>query len=430
MYLKNITSGFLNQCMKIVSKFIVSIFVARTLGHDGYGEAAYFLLVFNFIAGFGRFGVCHGSSYFAKHDTLPVREQFSTNVTYTLINCVLFSVLLSVPPIREQILPGYSDRLILLGAGFLLAQYMVTLQTRYYIALDQVYISNNYALAGSVLAAAGILIAWMADGISIETYVLILVIESLFIAALMYRRLPYGYRPAFNVRFLFREWKYGNLLFWASLFGYLNYRVDQVMIRYQCGAGALALYSIAVSITELVFFIPDSFSNAVFGRVLNMQDDAPEKKQLVAMTVKACLYLSLGVSLLGVAAAPLIECFYGSGYAGSISCMRILLAGVSGAAVAKVIFPVFLAKGKVVTHLCVTFITFLFNVVMNCFLIPRWGIDGAAFASTLAYLFYGGSYILLLRRAEGISVRSLLLVSGRNIQMIRSLLHKTKHRIS
>lgn len=424
MYFKNIFSGFLNQCMKIVSKLIVSIFVARTLGKDLYGEAVYFLLIFNFLVGFGQFGACSAANYFAKHDPLPAQEQFSGNVTYTLLVCAVYAALLFIPAVRAWILPGYADHMLVLGLLFLLFQYMLTLQTKYYVALDRVYLSNYYTVAGSILAAGLILLAWLTGRVSMETYLLILVLESLLIAALMYRGLPYSYRPALPVRFLFRQWRYGNLIFWASLFGYLNYRVDQWMIRYQCGAADLALYSIAVAITELVFFIPDSFSNALFGKVLNMPDDASEKEQIIGMTVKACLYLSLAASLAGIAAAPLVQFFYGGDYAGAVPCMRILLVGVSGAAVAKAIFPVFLAKGRGVTHLCVTFSVFLINLVLNGVLIPRYATSGAAAASTVAYLFYGGVYLFLLRRTEGIPIRSLLLVTGDDIRTLRQILRK------
>lgn len=418
MYSKNILSSLFSQGVRIVFKCVVSVFVVRVLGKDNYGQAAYFLLVFNLCSLYGQFGITNGSGYFSKSDPLPVQEQFTSNATYLIINALVLWLLFCVPPVKDLVLPGYTWPYMIMGLLYLQLRYQNILLKGYYTSRNELYLANRYKIAGSIFSSSAIFVVWLCGKISSQTYILLLVLEALLTAALMYRGLPYKYRPALNASFLFREWKYGNIIFWAGLFGYLNYRVDQLMIRFQCGNGSFAVYSVAVSIAEIVFFIPEALSEAVFGKILNMQEDAPNRKLVIASTVKCCLYASFFISACGMIASPLIRYVYGSDYVEAIPCTQILFLGVCGASAAKVIFPIFLAKGQPLKHLRITFLTFVSNIVMNSFFIPLWGIKGAAIASTISYFLYGGYYIVLLKRWEHVSVRSLLLITRSDVKRL------------
>ena len=93
---------------------------------------------------------------------------------------------------------------------------------------------------------------------------------------LLLRGLKLSYRPKVKIKVLKEELKYGIPLYFAALFIYLNYRVDQLMVKQYLGNNELGIYSISVTLAELAFIFPESISSAFEGRLYSCKEE--EKK--------------------------------------------------------------------------------------------------------------------------------------------------------
>ncbi|MEH7415790.1 polysaccharide biosynthesis C-terminal domain-containing protein, partial [Neobacillus drentensis] len=201
----------------------------------------------------------------------------------------------------------------------------------------------------------------------------------------------------------------------------LNYRSDQILINHFLGKKELGIYSIAVSLSELAFSIPQSVSGALMGRLVNQNQS---QNETIIKTIKYSFYITLIAVGIGVLLSPVIIFIYGSNYVDAISILRILFIGIVFATIGKVIAPIAVADGKPAIHLYISLASLIINVVFNYLLIPKYGIKGSAIASAISYLIYGTLYALFLLTSKKISFQDIFILNKSDLISIVSVYKK------
>lgn len=199
----------------------------------------------------------------------------------------------------------------------------------------------------------------------------------------------------------------------SGVFQFTERKIDMFMLNYFLPAPLMAaqvgFYSLAVSLSE----IPRNFSNAVSTALLpKISSSSPEENlrnvQKVSRNVLAInLFFSLGLALLGY---PVIYLFYGKAFLSSYLPFLMLLPGVIMSGLLNVFQPELVGTGSPLKMSAFSGLTLTLNFVLNLFLIPTWGIVGAAATSGLTYSLIA---VLLLadyrRRHPEIKIRNLIL---------------------
>ena len=113
----------------------------------------------------------------------------------------------------------------------------------------------------------------------------------------------------------------------TNLIGLLNYRVGLFIIERLLGLSATGVYSIAVVVAELLWFVSSSLTQAVYGRI-----GTPDRAQAAAITVRV-VQLSVAALLLAAPlswalASWLVPALLGPDYSASLPLMAWLLPGV------------------------------------------------------------------------------------------------------
>ncbi|MDP3085774.1 MAG: teichoic acid transporter, partial [Rubrivivax sp.] len=113
----------------------------------------------------------------------------------------------------------------------------------------------------------------------------------------------------------------------ANLVSLLNYRVGLFVVERQLGLAATGIYSIAVVVAELLWFVSSSLTQAAYSRI-----GTPDRTLAAATTLRA-VHLSLAAllaaaPLLWLAAWALLPWLLGPDYAASLLPLTLLLPGV------------------------------------------------------------------------------------------------------
>jgi O-antigen/teichoic acid export membrane protein len=166
-----------------------------------------------------------------------------------------------------------------------------------------------------------------------------------------------------------------------------------------------------------MFLIPASITTALTGKLYNTNDKAMIRA-ITARTVKITLYVCSVLSIAGLLLARLIPFVYGQAYVRSVPATMILMLGVVFASVGRVAFPYFYTLGRPLNNVVISFVTLLINIALNFMLIPKYGIYGAAIASSISYFIYGIYYIISFIVLEGFSVRSLLVPDREDLKLL------------
>lgn len=194
----------------------------------------------------------------------------------------------------------------------------------------------------------------------------------------------------------------------TNLVSWLNYRVDLFIVERLDGLAPAGVYSIAVTVAELLWFLSSSLSTAAYARI-----GAPDAAQAAALTVRV-MHLNLAVLLL---ASPLLlaaawwglPLLLGPAYAAAPALLLLLLPGVwayASASTLSAYYTNFLGRPQLSAAVAAT--SLAVNVAVCALLVPRLGAAGAALATSASYLLAIGWGLALFRRHAGLGWRRVL----------------------
>lgn len=426
-YGKNIGHNLATQIYKIIFGVLAGIIVARALGPAGQGYVAYILIIFNILGSFGSFGINSAVAYFQKKSRFDRTTIYSSNINILGLFSVLLMIMVLLLWRSEWVLPGY-DLWYILGGIILMISTIFTMHHQAWLTGDEKIIENNkIGLIVFTLRSLCIFVFWIFGILTPLSFFYLNVLGMLLWLILIHVSIKEKYLALISIPVVKAELKYGAFGWWSALFAFLQLRIDQIMIRHYWDVSHLGVYTIAVTIAELLFLLPASITGALIGRLYNLSPD-DDGSRLTAQTVRLSFYTCLVLAIVGVFGSFLIPFVYGSAYAGATSAMLILLPGILFACVPKIASPWFYAQGKPQVHLYITFVAFAVNLVANFLLIPRFGISGAALASSISYILYGAWYLAQLAIGEGFGFAALLKPGRGDLQIILGLLHR-KNRV-
>lgn len=414
-YKANITSNLLNQVIRVVLGALTSILVARSLGPSGQGYVAYALLIFTLLGNYGHLGLNNAVMYFLKRGGIDPARLLGNNISALLLTWLLISAVLLLLRSFGVVLEDYNYLYILGGLLLVLASFIYANHHAWFTADERIIPANLYNLAVFFPKSAIIILLWVCGLLSPAAFFAISVAALLFNALILHFKLGQRFRLLIDLPLLKAEYSYGAAIWLAAVFSFLHLRVDQIMIRSMLGNSYLGVYSVAVSLAELMFLIPLSVNSALLGRLYNTEDPQTSRRVL-AQTLKFSFYICAVLALLGIPLSLLIPVFYGAAYAQAAPATMILLGGMVFAALAYISPQHFFSLGKPRIHLLLSGLTLLLNTLLNLLWIPVWGISGAALASSVSYLAFGLGYLAVFILRERFTLAELLALNRQDLK--------------
>lgn len=267
------------------------------------------------------------------------------------------------------------------------------------------------------LMAVGLLLVARSAWVAIVVWIVSTTIVSAigFIAVLLHARTLSGGTPV-----AFREY-FGMLLKVAatSLVTLLNYRADLYIVAILLPPFDLGLYTVAVSGAEGLL-VPTQIAAQVTAPHIGSLEKAAAAR-LTARCVRNNLLIACIICVVIFVLAPaLIHLLYGAAFAPLVPALRILLAGVLVLSLASPISSYYTLKlGKPEIPLVLAGASAAICIASALLLVPRFGIDGAAAASTIAYLIGQGLGIAYFAHRARVPARALLLPTGEDLCVYR-----------
>ena len=423
-YKKNIISNIIVHIMSLLFGFVSSILIARGLGATNQGQFAFYVLVFGLLATYGHFGLTTSISFFMKKSNFKEEDVINTNLSVLISLGIFYFIVLFF--LRGIIFSSNNSLLLLVWTIYYFSLLISTCLMNIYMANENVYIYNRYLNLNTILKITLIASLYFTKNISVLTVSIVYATLEFIKLILMYRGLHLKYRFRVKYDVLKEELKYGIPLYLSALFLYLNYRVDQAMIKVYINETALGIYALSVTLAELAKMVPDSVVSAFTGKLYNCSEE--EKKSIVIKTIKLSFYMTALISLIGICCKPLITILYGEEYAKAGLSMIILLIGIPFLTVGKVSSVYFYTNGKTKVHMRIAFAVLVLNLITNFILIPKYGIYGAAITSTVSYFFYGIVYLIILKKYQ-IDSKQIMIITKKDIMMLKNYFIKLKRRI-
>ncbi len=381
---------FLSKIIIFLLRFPIGILTARYLGPEGKGFLYLLIVSVTISVALVNLGLGPASIYFIGKDRkhLPAilgNLLISTGITSIILCGAGWLFLQYGRPDIYALLPLWVWGIVALSIPIGLLRNLVMQVLAALLRIKAITIMEVAAKATQLFLII-FLVVMIAKGVE-GAFLAYWFSECLAASGFFLLILHFGGWPARpNLALLAASLRFGVKPYLSNLMTILNRRLDVFLVAKLAASGvnATGIYSVAAQLAELVLFIPTSIRLTLFPMVA--ASSTAQANQLTSMACRHAMFLTTIVALGAAVVGPfLITQLYGGEFAAAVIPLLILLPGVIALSQTYIIKADLNGRGKPGVATLGALIALTVTIVLDLLLIPRYGIIGAAIASTCAY---------------------------------------------
>ncbi len=397
---------FLTILFSKIIFYFYRIIIARTFGPAIYGTFSLALIIFSFSVAISSFGFYQGilrfiPFYRGTKKINNIRYIFRFSILILTLSSILFSFILFFSSEFISINFFHDPNLIIFLKILSIAMPFYIIGSVFLcliMGFEKIKVNSFISESFQALVKLISLILLIFFGLKIHSIALshLIGILSIFFVAYLYCR--YKLPEIFKKYILDRETKkqirrgfflysipliFSNIIY--DLFGYM----DSSVIGFFKGSSSVGIYNAAFPIASLITILPSLFLPLFFPMIVR---EFSEKKiniirELSKQVQKWILIINIPFfALMFLFSGAFINLLFGSQYIAGEQALRILSVGFLFYSMTKISENLILVIGKSKIFLMNIIILSVFNIILNILLIPKYGINGAAFSTTISYV--------------------------------------------
>lgn len=387
-YFKNTSWMFAGRIFSLAISFFVGIYIARYLGPMNYGLMNYaisFVGLFGFLSSLGIESIIKREIVNNPDNKNVI---LGTGLLMKVVGAILaifssifISYFLHTEPLVIGIVVLFSISYIFYAFDILGIYFESQTQSKYPVIISIV--------ATTIGAMLKLLIIYLGYGIIwlIATYLLEAFLIGLGLV-IIFKYKGQGFRKM-NFNFLIAKQilKDSWPLLLSSFAVSIYMRIDQVMIKSLLGSTEVGIYAAAVKLSEAWYFIPTLIGASVSPAIINslkVSEEIFENRLSKLYLLMSTLAIIIGV-VITFTSSWLIQILFGQPYENAAMVLKIYIWAGLAVFLGVAIGYYLLAKNLTRISFYSTLFGVISNVILNIILIPRFGINGAAFATLISY---------------------------------------------
>lgn len=395
-YAANTSWLFADNFLKQGINVLVGVFLARYLNPEGLGNISYASVYMQIINPLALFGINAIAIKELVNKEYPERDVLGTAFGIKLCSSVAALILLATVTLlseRNSQMQGY---ILVVGLSYLLYPFQVidfyfqaNLKSKYTVISQQI----------STIACALLKIIGMFIGAGLTYFVWLILIE-LVITTLnqlvFYKMKGFGFTWKFKKELAKRMLRESTPILLTGFFIAIYMRLDQLMIQKMLDAKALGNFTAAVKLSEAFYVVPGIIAGSLFPAIINglkisREEYLKRMQKLYSLFALVSITVIAGVLIFGDIGVKIL---YGSAYTHTADVLKLHFANSIFVFFGVAYSQAFIVEGMQRFSTINTAIGAVINVVLNLFLIPKFGVLGAALATLIAQ-FYSGFFCLI-----------------------------------
>lgn len=164
-------------------------------------------------------------------------------------------------------------------------------------------------------------------------------------------------------------------------------KIDQIMIGYMLPNRNLGLYTAAVNVAEAWYFVPTAIMASIFPTLVETrQNNYPKYLERTQLVCNYMMIMSVAVAvIMATFSHDIIGLLFGPAYKDAAAALAIYAWAGIFVALGVASGRWLVIEGMETVNLYRTVFGAIANVILNLFLIPKYGIVGAAIATLISY---------------------------------------------
>jgi len=415
------TVTFVGRVLGQVFNYVAKILIARFWGPADYGLISLGITVFTIGSAIALLGLPTGITRFVAYyreeeNPRAVREVVMSGLRIALPAGLVLAGLISLyaAPIANQVFhePNLTPILRVFAVALLFYSFMrlFTAGLQGFEDMRHMVYSQNLVLNGGVVLLVLLaMLLRLGSGVLPYAYLASFIVAASVALWYLWPRLRYAEvkgaktvnsPPRLTSKLLCFSWP---LLFSGILLS-LRYHTDRIMIGIYEGATQVGIYNAVVLITLSLFLISGSLT-PIFLPILTRLYQANVSTDLKVTFQAVCrwlFYVTYPMLLIALFFPETVIGFlYGVDYISAVPILRILVLGFLALLLSGLGGTLIQAVGRTGIFLMVEMLGTGANIVLNLLLIPRLGIQGAAYATAASYFVTSISILCIIKKGLG-----------------------------
>ncbi len=378
------------QVIRLANGLLLGVFIARSYSPEAFGTYSLLVALFSLLLPVSRFGldqVCvREFTGLAGRDAGRVASS-SFFISLLSASCLILIVLLGL----------HLSKFDIEGFGLVLILLLLSLYSSCFNFVDFWFQSKtNSAPVARVKILCSVLsllikLAMVHYAVDLKYIISMVAVEALlvsicyiFLYGFKYRY--FGFKLSLDISYIPKMSRSGFYILISSMFVIVNTRIDQFFISYYLGNHELGLYAAVVKINEAVAVIPFILSVSLLPMLTKLySSDGSRFNSVIRLMYQFFSFYSLVLfAIVYLLGENLITFIYDEKYSASASAFLILSGTCFFNCISIVNARYLMIKGQ--EHLITVrvFGCSVLNVVFNYFLIPVYGIEGAAVSTLIS----------------------------------------------
>lgn len=220
----------------------------------------------------------------------------------------------------------------------------------------------------------------------------------------------------FGRRFLRTAFVFGFQSQLGSVTQFLQHRVDVLLVGYFLSIRDLGVYSVAVTIAELLWYVPYAVGPVLLPHIAG--SSAEHARRVTPAFCRACLALNTLLGLLLFSASTLLIPILLPAFRASIPILWVLFPGTVFATLFKILSADFTGRGCPLDAFYPALATLLLQGLAGLVVVPSYGMLGASILVSAAYIFNSAASVWLYCRSNRVPAIRLVLPRPEDFRML------------
>ncbi len=425
-FTKNTLITFLTQGVIFVLGIGTSVIIARVLKPEGRGIYIIAILLPTILTTFTYFGISQATVFFIGKNKYSLKEILGNNIIYTILISV-FTILIGfiiVSFFSSKLFPNIPKNYLFFSLAII--PFFLFFSNTLNILLGlQKFKRYNFILFLRPFIFL-VLIAIFLLGFHFQiTAVIIIQVFSLFVASVvllfMAKREAGGISFKFNKDYLKDSFFYGIKTHLESIFRFLNSQIALPAINVFLNPIMVGLYSLSVGLSEKIWLISDAVGTVLFPKI-SSETNLKKTKEFTPIVFRNILFvITLLAIFLFLVSRWLIVFLYSPDFWESVHPFKILLIGTVAISGWEVLKNDLKGRGRPILNTYITGAASILNIVLLFILLPRFGIIGTAWATSISYIVGLIVVLIIYCRISGNRIIDMVFIKKSDLKLYKNL---------
>jgi O-antigen/teichoic acid export membrane protein len=423
-----------NFVLKFVVGVVIAVVTGRALEPVGRGEYTLLVLIITTVTTVLNFGIPGTNTYFTAQKQFTRAQLTRASIVLTLpITAVSFALLYALYAFQLNFLfpTERMSPMIIASLGIIPVVFYAQFAQGIIVGENKITLNNYISLISQGALAITMTILFFLKALTVTIAIALYASSFLLALAVIISTSFPPLREVLQARLRWDEYKkllgFSATIHVGNLAQFFNYRLDAFIVSYFLGLMGVGLYGYSKTFAESVWLLSASMAAVLLPTLAGHHEHS---KQIAVKAVVATFGVSLAAGIGAYLIGPtVILLLLREPFAGCINPFLFLLPGVVIFSLTNVLATYLTAAGKPGYNAAIAFISFLFTVIFDILLIPRYGMSGAAFASGISYTMSSIMTVGVFWRVSRMTFTELIEILKTMASDFRSIVTRMRHRL-